>query len=65
MTIWITACATAEQLGDYFRSLPAERFPTLVALADDLTSADEDERFELAVELLVRGLEAMGTRAEG
>ena len=54
--------ASPEQLGDYFRSLPAERFPTLVALADDLTSADEDERFEFAIELLVRGLEAMGTR---
>ena len=30
-----------------------------MALADDLTEGDADERFEFAMELLVRGLEAM------
>ena len=34
-------------------------FPTLHALADDLVAGDRDERFEFAIELLVRGLEAM------
>ena len=50
---------TPEQLADYFRSLPAEQFPNLTGLADDLTTPDADERFEFALELLVRGLEAM------
>jgi hypothetical protein len=49
-------------LGEYFRSLPPEQFPTLVALASDLTEGDADERFEFAIELLVRGLEAMAER---
>jgi len=48
-----------EQLRAYFRSLPPEQFPTLVRLADELTAGDADERFEFAIELLVRGLEAM------
>jgi AcrR family transcriptional regulator len=47
------------QLAEYFRSLPAEHFPNLVRLADALTVGDADERFEFALELLVRGLEAM------
>lgn len=49
----------AAALGEYFSSLPPEQFPTLVALASDLTAGDADERFEFALELLVRGLEAM------
>ena len=51
--------ADPEQLAEYFRSLPPDEFPTLVALADDLTAGDADERFEFGLELLVRGLEAM------
>jgi AcrR family transcriptional regulator len=51
--------ADPEQLAQYFRSLPKDEFPTLVALADDLTAGDADERFEFGLELLVRGLEAM------
>ena len=51
--------ASYDQLGDYFRSLPPDEFPTLVSLADDLTAGDADERFEFALELLVQGLEAM------
>ena len=51
--------AGQEQLAEYFRSLPPDEFPSLVALADDLTAGDNDERFEFALDLLVRGLEAM------
>jgi AcrR family transcriptional regulator len=51
--------ASPAQLADYYRSLPPDAFPTLVGLADDLTASDNDERFEFAIELLVRGLEAM------
>jgi AcrR family transcriptional regulator len=49
-------------LGAYFASLPRDRFPTLASLAPDLTAGDADERFEFAIELLVRGLEAMAER---
>ena len=51
--------ADPEQFAAYLRSLPADEFPTLVALADDLVAGDTDERFEFALELLIRGLEAM------
>ena len=51
--------AGVDQLAEYFRSLPPDEFPALVALADDLTAGDADERFEFGLELLVRGLEAM------
>jgi len=53
------ASASPAQLADYYRSLPREAFPTLVELADDLTAGDAHERFEFAIEVLVRGLEAM------
>jgi AcrR family transcriptional regulator len=51
--------ADTAQLAEYFRSLPPDEFPTLVALADELVEGGPDERFEFAIELLVRGLEAM------
>jgi hypothetical protein len=50
---------TPEQLAGYFRSLPPDQFPNLVALADERTAPDAEERFEFALEVLVRGLEAM------
>jgi AcrR family transcriptional regulator len=56
--------ASPEQIGEYFRSLPPEQFPTLTRLADELVAGDLDARFEFAIELLVRGLEAMGASAE-
>jgi AcrR family transcriptional regulator len=49
----------AAALGEYFASLPPDQFPTLTALAGELTEGGADERFEFAIELLVRGLEAM------
>jgi AcrR family transcriptional regulator len=57
--------ATPEQLGEYFRSLPPADFPTIARLADDLVAGGPDERFEFAIELLVRGLEAMASAERG
>ena len=59
------AAGQADQFRDYLRSLPRESFPTITGLADVLVEGDADERFEFALELLVRGLEAMalGERA--
>jgi len=51
-----------EQLGAYFSSMPADRFPHLAALTDELSETDENERerrFEFALDLFVAGLEAM------
>ena len=41
---------------NYVASLPIERFPNLVALADHLTTSDPDTRFELLLDLFVDGL---------
>jgi AcrR family transcriptional regulator len=51
-----------DQVRAYWESLPRDRFPNLVELADVLTAGDGDERFEFALELLVCGLEAMAER---
>ena len=41
---------------DYLVSLPAERFPNLVALAEHFTISDPDRRFEVLLDLYVEGL---------
>jgi AcrR family transcriptional regulator len=48
--------------GEYLKSLPADRFPMLSGLADELVEGGPDERFEFAIDLLVKGLEAMAKR---
>jgi AcrR family transcriptional regulator len=44
------------ELRNFFSSLPASRFPTLVAMAEPLTTGDHEERFEFGLDLLVRGI---------
>jgi AcrR family transcriptional regulator len=56
--------ASPEQIGAYWASLPPEQFPVITRLAGDLTAGGADERFEFAIELLVRGLEAMADSGE-
>jgi AcrR family transcriptional regulator len=48
-----------ESMRRYYASVPADRFPNIVALATELTTGTGDERFEFALEVLVRGLAAM------
>jgi AcrR family transcriptional regulator len=50
-----------EQVGAYFATLPPERFPTLVSMVGDLTriGAIEDERFEFALDVQLRGIAAL------
>jgi AcrR family transcriptional regulator len=45
----------------YFAALPVDRFPTLVAMADQLTAGehDEDDRFEFALDVQIRGIAAL------
>jgi AcrR family transcriptional regulator len=43
---------------DHFASLPRDRFPNLVATLPAMFAFDDTERFELGLDILVRGLEA-------
>ncbi|MGF1236490.1 TetR/AcrR family transcriptional regulator [Streptomyces sp. 2-6] len=46
---------TAE-MQDYFASLPADDFPHLRALADLMVTDSADERFDIGLEIILRGL---------
>lgn len=46
----------ADQYGAYLRSLPADRFPTLVALAGHLTVGGDRERFAFKLDVILNGL---------
>ena len=41
---------------DYFASLPADQFPNVVETVDELFSGGPQERFELGLEVILRGL---------
>ena len=45
-----------DQLAGWMRSLPADRFPHTVALADKLTAGTWQDRFEWGLDVIVRGL---------
>jgi AcrR family transcriptional regulator len=47
------------EMRDYLAALPSDRFPNTVALAEELTAGDQDERFEFGLEVLIRGLIAV------
>ncbi|MFJ8441856.1 TetR/AcrR family transcriptional regulator C-terminal domain-containing protein [Kitasatospora griseola] len=49
----------ARAAGETFRTLPAETYPNLVALADDLTDPDMETRFEFGLQRLADGLAAL------
>ncbi|MFI6515940.1 TetR/AcrR family transcriptional regulator C-terminal domain-containing protein [Spirillospora sp. NPDC050679] len=44
------------QVREYFGSLPADRFPHIVATAEELTSGSGEERFAFGLDVLVRGI---------
>lgn len=48
-------------VGSYLSSLPADRFPNLVALASEMTADDLDTRFELLLDIFVDGLARRAT----
>jgi TetR/AcrR family tetracycline transcriptional repressor len=49
--------ATRAQLHEFFRSLPPDRFPALVALGEHVWLDNRDERFTAGLDVLVEGLE--------
>ena len=44
------------EVGQYFASLPSDRFPNLVAAAGEFTKTNDDERFELLIGIFIAGL---------
>jgi hypothetical protein len=48
--------ATRGQLHDFFRSLPPDRFPALVALGEHVWVDNRDERFTAGLNVLIDGL---------
>jgi AcrR family transcriptional regulator len=49
--------ATRTQLHEFFRSLPPDRFPALVALGEHVWVDNRDQRFTAGLQVLVDGLE--------
>jgi hypothetical protein len=49
--------ATRAQLHEFFRTLPPDRFPALVALGEHVWLDNHDERFTAGLDVLVDGLE--------
>jgi AcrR family transcriptional regulator len=49
--------ATRKRLHEFFRSLPNDRFPTLIALGEHVWLDNRDERFAAAINALIDGLE--------
>jgi AcrR family transcriptional regulator len=49
--------AIRAQLHQFFRSLPPDRFPTLVALGEHVWVDNRDQRFSTGLQVLVDGLE--------
>jgi TetR/AcrR family transcriptional regulator, tetracycline repressor protein len=41
---------------DYYASLPADQFPNVLATLNELFSGGPEERFELGVDVILRGL---------
>jgi TetR/AcrR family tetracycline transcriptional repressor len=44
-----------------FRALPADQYPTLVTLADELTEDDPDALFQFGIEAWLRGIESLAS----
>jgi hypothetical protein len=44
------------QFTAWLKSLPADRFPSILALANELVAGSSDDRFEWGLDVLVRGL---------
>src|SRR5207237_4288349 len=53
---------TRRQLHAFFRSLPAGRFPALVALGEHVWADNRDERFTASLDTLLSGLQTAPRR---
>jgi AcrR family transcriptional regulator len=48
-----------DDVHSFYRRLPADRFPVLASVADDITGPDSEERFEFGLDVLIAGIEAV------
>ena len=55
--------AVAGEIAAVFTTLPAERYPNLVRLGDELVSGNGDERFHFAIDTFLDGLVARAQRS--
>ncbi len=46
----------------FYSSLPADRFPVLASIADDMTGFDGEARLRFGLDALISGLEALSAR---
>lgn len=51
-----------DEVHAYYDALPADRFPTMAALAADITAFDAEERFRFGLEVFLAGFEALSRR---
>ncbi|HUO72652.1 MAG TPA: TetR/AcrR family transcriptional regulator C-terminal domain-containing protein, partial [Solirubrobacteraceae bacterium] len=51
-----------EDVHRFFGALPADRFPVLASIADDMVRSDGDDRLQFVLEVLLAGLEALSRR---
>jgi hypothetical protein len=51
-----------EEVHAFYSSLPADRFPVLASIADDMVGFDADARLQFGLDALVAGLEAVSRR---
>jgi AcrR family transcriptional regulator len=55
----ISEGSVVAQAREYFAGLPAEQFPLLTSMADELTAGDSDARFQFGLDMIVAGLDAL------
>ena len=51
-----------EEIHAYYSSLPAQQYPVLASIADDMTGFDGDDRLRFGIDALIAGLEAVDQR---
>src|SRR5262249_12696204 len=51
------------EVHDYYSALPAETYPTLAAVAPEMTGHDGEERFLFGLDALIAGFEALSRRS--
>ncbi len=49
-----------QQVRGYLEELPPDRFPVMTSMVDQLLAGDGEERFEFGLDVLIRGLIAVG-----
>jgi AcrR family transcriptional regulator len=51
------------EIDRFYAGLPAERFPVLASIGDEMSAYDADARFRFGLEVLIAGLEAVDRRS--